>query len=275
MADTTLVARRSDTAALLTIGDSDPALLRELSDARRLVCVHCGGLLMLKAGPVRLHHFAHVSQADCDYPDHEPESASHRLGKFRLYQHFRQRATEAALERHIPATDQRTDCFIGMGDQCYALEFQQANNAASRWQERRNLYAQAGFADVWFLGLIRFRPTATEPPRSISAFDPLPIPRQAFEAAAGAFLIRDLEKALIAAEQRLVYLDPDQALLTILLARAVAGNTLRAYRYQIPLALAELRAGQLWTPLDPLLADYRHYQQQRRASPNKSMFTDR
>jgi hypothetical protein len=265
VAETTLVAYRTDTGALQTIGDADLALLRELSDARLLACIHCHSALMLKAGTVRLHHFAHVNQAACDYLDHEPESASHRLGKFALYQHFRHGSIEAALERHIPSTDQRADCFVQMPDQgCYALEFQQANNSATRWQERRQLYHRAGLADIWFLGIIRYKPSATEPPRPISTFDPLPVPRHDFEASAGSFLIRDLEKAIIAAEQRLVYLDPETKLLTILLARTLSGNTVRAYRYVLPLAMAELRAGALWTPLDPLLADYAQYQAQRR-----------
>ena len=267
MAETTLVARRIDTGELLTIGDTDLSLLRDLSDARQLNCVHCGGALMLKAGAVRLHHFAHVNQSDCDFPDHEPESASHRQGKYALYQHFRRGAIDGGLERHIPMTAQRTDCFIRMPDRGYALEFQQANNSAARWTERRQLYHSAGLIDLWFLGAVRYKPSVSEPPRPISAFDPIPVPRLDFDAAAGAFLVRDLEKAIIASEQRLVFLDPDREALTILLMRTLAGNTLRAYRYEVPLALAELRTGSLWTPLDPLLSDYMNYQGQRRPVP--------
>ena len=265
MAETTLVARRADTGELLTIGDADLSLLRDLSDARQLICVHCNSALMLKAGAVRLHHFAHVNQSDCEYLDHEPESASHRLGKYALYQHFRLNAVDAGLERHIPATDQRTDCFVRMPDQGYALEFQQANNSAARWTERRQLYHSAGLTDLWFLGVVRYKPSISEPLRPISAFDPIPVPRHDYEAAAGAFLVRDLEKAIIAADKRLIYLDPDREMLTILLVRALAGNTLRAYHYEVPLTLAELRKGKLWTPLDPLLAEYAHYQVQHHA----------
>jgi len=266
LAATTLVARRIDTGTLLTIGAFDSSLLRELSDAQQLVCVHCGGTLMLKAGAVRLHHFAHVNQAVCHYLDHEPESDSHRLGKYILYQCFRPRAIDAALERHIPITDQRADCFIQMRDQCYALEFQQANNSAVRWNERRQLYHRAGISDLWFLGIVRYKPSVTNPPRPISVFDPLPIPRHDFEASNGVFLIRDMEKAIITAEQRLVYLDPETELLTILLTRMLSGNTVRAYRYVVPLSLAELRSGLLWTPLDPLLIEYGQYLEQHRST---------
>jgi hypothetical protein len=222
--------------------------------------------LTLKAGNVRLHHFAHVNRSDCDYPDHESETLSHRLGKYALYQHFRRGAAQAALEYRVAATEQRADCYVrerepdGHG---YALEFQQANNTIERWNERRQLYRSAGLSDVWFLGIVRYQASISEPPRPISAYDPLPVPRHEFEAMAGAFHVRELEKAIVAAEGRLVYLDPDKEQLTILISRSVAGNTMRAYRYHLPLSVAELRNGALWTPLDPLLAALADYRRQR------------
>ncbi len=255
---TTLVAERTDTGQRLAIGDTDPSLLRTLSDARLLRCVHCGGLLTLKAGAVRLHHFAHVNRAACENPDHEPETESHRLGKFALYRHFRQNSQEAALEYRITATDQRADCFIRASDgRPYALEFQQANNSVNRWNERHSLYHSAGLSDLWFLGIIRYRESAGGAPGPISAYDPLPVPHQGFEAASGTFHVRELEKAIVAAEHELVYLDPETEMLTLLLARSLSGNTVRAYRYRLALASAELRSGRLWTPLDPFLEDYR------------------
>ncbi len=265
-AQTTLVAVRADTGETLTIGDCDVALLRTLSDAHELLCPHCASLLTLKAGNVRLHHFAHTSRAECDYPDHESETPSHRFGKYALYQHFRRGAAQAALEFRIAATEQRADCFVRRpvpDGQSYALEFQQANNSIDRWNERRRLYQSAEVVDVWFLGTVRYQESITEPPRPISAYDPLPVPRHEFNAMAGAFHVRELEKAIVAAEGRLVYLDPDTEQLTILIARNLTGNTLRAYRYQIPLANAELRGGALWTPLDPLLTALADYRRQR------------
>ena len=263
----TLVAERIDTGARLAIGDTDLNLLRELSEAHLLRCVHCGGALVLKAGSVRLHHFAHVSHDGCDYPDRETETVSHRLGKSQLYQHFRAGAQAAALEYRIVQTDQRADCYIrGANGQPYALEFQQANNSADHWAMRRRLYHEAGLRDIWFLGQVRYKESVTEPPRPISPYEPLPIVRDRFEAAAGAFMVREMEKAMLADDSRLIYLDPDTAQLTILLLRVLSGNTLRAYRYRLPLADAELRDGVLWTPLDPLLTDYWRLRDRHRAS---------
>jgi hypothetical protein len=251
----TLVARRIDTGELLTVAD-DPGALRILSDKRLLVCPHCNGVLLYKAGSVRLHHFAHVSLSDCTYADHEPESEMHRLGKFTLFQKFRPNAVEAALERHIPATDQRADCFVKLGAHAYALEFQQANNTAERWAERHAMYQSQQIHDLWFLGMVRYQASTSQPPRPVTPYDPLPVPRGVYEASAGMFRIREMEKAILRVSNRLVYLDPETEQLTFLLPRSASANTLRAYRYVVPLAEAELREGQLWTPLEDLLQDY-------------------
>jgi hypothetical protein len=141
----------------------------------------------------------------------------------------------------------------------YALEFQQANNSVERWNERHRLYRSAGINDIWFLGQIRYQERRTEPLHPITSYDPLPVPRQEFEAASGSFNARELEKAIVAVEHQLQYLDPETGMLTILLVRTLQGNTMRAYHYRLPLAECDLRDGKLWTPLEPLLADYRKY----------------
>ena len=264
MSNTTLVAIRSDTGERVTISDLPLDALRALSDNHVLHCPQCNSLLTLKAGPVRIHHFAHVNLADCDAFDHEPESDSHRQGKLLLYQTFRRGAAIATLEQHLPATDQRADVFIQMPDSTsYALEFQQANNSVARWNERHQMYRSIAVADVWFLGQVRYQERQSEPLHPISPYDPLPVPRHEFDAASGSFQARELEKAIFAAEPKLYYLDPETGLLTILLTRDLHGNTLRAYRYRVALADCTLRDGHLWTPLEPLLDDYRLNQKDR------------
>ena len=264
MSETTLVALRTDTNERITIDDVPLDTLRTLSDDHLLRCVHCGSSLTLKAGPVRVHHFAHVSLADCSAFDHEPESDSHRQGKLLLYQRFRREAASATLEQHLPATDQRADVFVQLRNGSrYALEFQQANNSVERWNERHRLYRASGVIDVWFLGQVRYQERRAEPLSPISLYDPLPVPRNVFGAMSGAFQARELEKAICAVEPMLYYLDPETGNLTILVVRDLHGNTLRAYRYKLPLADCTLRDGRFLTPLDPLLDEYRHYRAQR------------
>ncbi len=241
-----LVALHAPTAALLTIGDVPVEQLRAYSERGDLRCPTCGGLLRLRAGTVRQHHFAHVSLAHCTSRYAEPESESHRMGKLALYQHFRREAPFAQLEWHIQATDQRADVFIAPN---FALEFQQANISAEQWRERQQLYESVGMCAIWFLGQTRCREARSESVRPISLYDPAPVPRHAFEAAAGAFRVRQMERAMLETFPMLYYLDPYSKMLTILLPRSWHAQTLRAYRYRLPLAACRLSPSGLWTPL--------------------------
>jgi hypothetical protein len=266
MTATTLVALRKDTGAQVTIADTPIEDLRELSDAGLLRCVHCGGVLRLKAGDVRLHHFAHVTVEPCDAVDHEPESESHRTGKFLLYQHFREGARFATMEYHLATTDQRADVYVEKRAVRYALEFQQANNTIDRWLERHRLYRQAGVVDLWFLGISRYG--ERHAPRPISPYDPLPVPQNEFNAMSVEISVRELEKAILSVTHEFFYLDPDSGQITALLARdsvrdLAHKNTLRAYHYQFPLADCTLADGYLKTPLDPFLGEYRAYIRER------------
>lgn len=259
---TTLVALRTDTGQRVSIGDTPEDSLRSLSDKRLLCCPHCGTPLVLKAGPVRVHHFAHTNLSAC--VGSEPETESHRAGKLRLYEQFRPGALLAAMEYALPESGQRADVYVQSHEARYALEFQQANNSAEQWADRHTRYRRAGLADMWFLGQVRYQPAHGEQVRSISPYDPRPVPRDVFSASAGAFKVREMERAMLAAFAQepdalpiLYYLDPESGDVTALLARDVRNNTLRAYRYVVPLGACALRVGQLWTPLEPLLSDYR------------------
>lgn len=261
--DTTLVAIRIDTQARIAIEDLPPEAMRSLSDRRLLICPHCGGELTLKAGPVRVHHFAHLNITTCAAVDHEPENDSHRRGKLALYHRFREGVTFAALEHHLPVTDQRADVFIETSGGRYALEFQQVN---TRWSERHALYQALPVSDIWFLGQVRYSPTDLL--RPIPRYDPLPVPRDVFQAASGMFRVREVEKAMLRVGPMLYYLDPDSEDVTILLGRDLAEDlehrqAVRAYHYRLPLAACELRDGKLWTPLEPLLDAYRQYLSER------------
>jgi hypothetical protein len=172
-----------------------------------------------------------------------------------LYQHFRKGAIAASVEQHLPATDQRADVYIETAER-YALEFQQANNSVARWNERHILYQRQHIHDIWFLGQVRYHERQIGP---ISSYDPLPVPRDVYGAASGSFQARELEKAVLAVEPALYFLNPETGILTILLVKGVQGNTTRAYRYQLLLSACALRNGKLWTPLDPLLDEYHRY----------------
>jgi hypothetical protein len=167
-----------------------------------------------------------------------------------LYQHFRHGAAYAALEYPLKTTHQRADVFVAPK---FILEFQQANNTFDQWGERHTLYASQGLVDVWFLGQIRYTEAHRERLRPISPYDPRRVPRDTYEASAGAFRVRELERAILETFGVLYYLNPEDGQVTCLLPREMRANTLRAYRYVFPLNLCRLNDDGLWTPITPFI----------------------
>lgn len=250
---TSLVALHVDTGARLTISDTPLDDLRALSNTRKLICPFCGTGMLLKAGKVRLHHFAHLSVNECASADHEPETDAHRLGKLRLYHHFRSGAQGAQVERGLPS-GQRADVFIERSERNYALEFQQADNTADKWNGRHTAYRDQGICDVWLLGIVRYKPVGE--PGSISRYDPLPVPHTVFAATSVSLKVREMEKAMLSAFPLLYYLDPESNKVSALIPRNLRSDTLRAYRYQFDLSECSLENGELITPLTPYLRPY-------------------
>lgn len=53
------------------------------------ICRGCGAEVIAKCGPIKVHHWAHVSNIDCDY-GHEPETQWHRDWKNQFPEQFRE-----------------------------------------------------------------------------------------------------------------------------------------------------------------------------------------
>ncbi len=98
----------------VTIGVDGPDELRRLSNARLLVCPGCKSPLVLHAGHLRAHHFAHLPNAVCSVPQTEPETPEHRAGKLLLARWLRQTLPDAQItvEAHIVETNQRADLLV-------------------------------------------------------------------------------------------------------------------------------------------------------------------
>ncbi len=144
-----------DGGVRVTIGLDAPETLRVLSDARSLTCPGCGGAVVLHAGVVRAHHFAHLPGAVCSLPVSEPETEEHRAGKLLLAEWLRRCLPEAdvLIEAFLPATNQRADVLAVLPDHSrIALEYQCAQLSAREWRRRHRQYREAGIRDLWLLG---------------------------------------------------------------------------------------------------------------------------
>lgn len=151
-----LCARNGDSR--VTIGLDTPEALRRLSDARKLTCPGCGEPVILHAGAIRAHHFAHLPGTVCRSPQSEPETEEHRAGKLLIARWLLDRipGAEVAIEAPIAETGQRADVLvIALDDDSarrIAIEFQCANLSAREWRRRHRAYRDAGIADLWLLG---------------------------------------------------------------------------------------------------------------------------
>ncbi len=151
----------------VTIGLERPETLRQLSDARSLTCPGCGGAVVLHAGTVRAHHFAHMPGAVCSLPVSEPETEEHRAGKLLLAEWLRLCLPDAEvwIEAFLPATRQRADVLVLLPDHSrIALEYQCAQLTAREWRRRHRQYREAGIRDLWLLGGSRLIATPAEQP---------------------------------------------------------------------------------------------------------------
>src|SRR5947209_5910342 len=81
----------------ITIGLDHAAGARALSGARLLTCPGCRAPVVLHAGTVRAHHFAHLPGAVCTLPQSEPETEEHRTGKLRIARWLKHRLEDAEI----------------------------------------------------------------------------------------------------------------------------------------------------------------------------------
>ena len=91
--------------------------------AQPYYCPCCDTELVLKAGSIKIPHFAHKSNASCDASS-EPESTYHLLAKRKLFAWFTSYGYDAVLEGYIPTIKKRADILVRVDEKKYAVEFQ-------------------------------------------------------------------------------------------------------------------------------------------------------
>lgn len=138
----------------VTIGQDPMAVIRDLSDSRKLRCPACDGPVVLKAGRLVASHFAHLAGAACAHPDSEPETDVHRAGKTLIAEWLRAEIPDevVTLESQIAESGQRVDVLVGTGRGRIAVEYQCADLASRDWLRRHRSYRAVGIRDLWLLG---------------------------------------------------------------------------------------------------------------------------
>lgn len=152
-----LVARNKKTKELINIFDYE--LPRKQLVRDELECHLCGGDLIIKAGLVRMKHFAHKpnSPCSCDYA-RQPESYEHLFFKqllaFELGNEFKEYlGVKPQLEYPIHEVKRIADIvFEFPNGWLVAHEIQLSPITTEDLENRTNDYRNAGVDVIWWLG---------------------------------------------------------------------------------------------------------------------------
>jgi competence protein CoiA len=121
-------------------------------------CPECAGLVTLKKGTVRAHHFAHVPPFDCWYG--QGESEDHRRAKYSIYDAMipltegeRPRVTYLGVEKAIQkdVIKVRPDIYFWANGIAVAIEVQRSTLDPRDIAYRTSLYYQLGIAVLWVI----------------------------------------------------------------------------------------------------------------------------
>ena len=125
--------------------------LQRLKQQQSFFCPQCKEQLLLKAGQIKIPHFAHQKNSECDSLFSEGESAAHLLGKQQLFHHFSNLQLRTVLEPYLPQLQQRPDLLLTFKNRQYAVEFQCSPIAKPSFQQRTSGYLHANITPIWIL----------------------------------------------------------------------------------------------------------------------------
>lgn len=116
----------------------------------KVFCPHCKEEMILKAGAIKIPHFAHTAHTACASLFAEGESSIHLLGKRQLFNRLQQLEEDVQLECYLPHIQQRPDLLITKKHP-YALEFQCSRIPVSLLEKRTKGYRDAEIIPLWLL----------------------------------------------------------------------------------------------------------------------------
>ena len=123
--------------------------LQLLRQQQQFFCPQCQEPLQLKIGQIRIPHFSHFQQSECEALFSERESQTHLLGKQHLYELFERLALSPRLEPYLPHIKQRPDLLFEYENRQFAIEFQYSNLQQEIFLERTVGYLSANITPIW------------------------------------------------------------------------------------------------------------------------------
>lgn len=132
--------------------------LRRWSKKGLLKCPVCNEELIYRHGELRVPHFAHKQDSDCDFGQKEPETEEHAKGKELLFKWLKQQSliVDVELEKWMPEIKQRPDIWFkdNKGSE-YCVEYQCSPITFGYIKNRNDLYELNNVTPIWIFGTQR------------------------------------------------------------------------------------------------------------------------
>jgi competence protein CoiA len=113
-------------------------------------CPCCEAPVILKAGDIKIPHFAHKQNIECAASS-EPESPYHLEGKRSIFEWCKRPGLRVFLECYIPEIKQRADILICSKKKRYAIEFQCSVISEDEFMKRTAAYVSQNITPIWIL----------------------------------------------------------------------------------------------------------------------------
>ena len=125
--------------------------LREWRQSTKFFCPQCDNPVQLKVGDIVIPHFAHEKEESCSALFSEGESQEHLEGKRQLYEFFREKVDDVALEPYFKLLSQRPDLLVTTRSNHVPIEFQCSTIPVHKIESRTRGYLSAGMKPIWIM----------------------------------------------------------------------------------------------------------------------------
>ncbi|MCL1950799.1 MAG: competence protein CoiA [Turicibacter sp.] len=125
--------------------------IQELKSQTGFSCPYCHEATILKMGPRRQAHFAHVS--NCQYEPYENESPEHIHAKNLLAGWLKSQGIASQIEKPFPKIGRIADLAFDYKGEAFVFEIQKSAISEELYNARTKAYEQAGIRVIWvFIG---------------------------------------------------------------------------------------------------------------------------
>lgn len=138
--------KEGEITSLITLSKDELELHRKTS----FYCPCCQGRVYVKAGRIKIPHFAHASYETCDFAT-EGESQEHLQGKKQLYEWLIEQGLDVEIEKYFPQFKQRADLYFESRGKKYAIEFQCSIITLEDIKRRTQMYFHHHITPIWIL----------------------------------------------------------------------------------------------------------------------------